>query len=192
MWTNVFLLENFLFWKLSKYGPRPTRKGQDFIRGGAGPLAPRWLRSWLNLLSEKWTLAWLMNYKNQRKCWSRTRQARGGAETETAEKRRRRAEAETNRGRDEQRLRRTEAEARKSGRVPCNDLRNVPAGNRWRSALLYRKRAITTKCAWWLSPRARSERRTSSASNAAHWSGSHARLHMNAPRNRDRLHKQKL
>ena len=44
MKTNVFLLKNFLFWKLSIYRPRPTMGGPRLYQGGRAPMAPRWLR----------------------------------------------------------------------------------------------------------------------------------------------------
>ena len=55
IWTNVFLMENFLFRKLSIYRPRPTRGRLRLYQGsGPPPSAPRWLR------------ALLMNYDRER------------------------------------------------------------------------------------------------------------------------------
>ena len=34
LYMCVFLLENFLFWKLSIYRPRPTRRAKTLLRGG--------------------------------------------------------------------------------------------------------------------------------------------------------------
>ena len=36
-WTNVFLLENLLFWTLPIYRPGPTRGGGKTLSGGRAP-----------------------------------------------------------------------------------------------------------------------------------------------------------
>ena len=123
-------------------------------------------------------------------------ESRAEDETRTEQRTRR----EQNRGRDESRAEEAaaiaEAEPKPEADAETEEERrgsranrqssvqwtwNARAEIRWRSALLYRKRATPSECAWWLSPRARSERRTSSASNSAHWRCSRAQLHKSRP-----------
>ena len=130
---------------------------------------------------------WVPN-RDENRDWDEEEQKRrrGGDEAETratSERQRREQSRKQSRRQSREQSRRQRRhwaetrQRRKTGRVPCDERRKARAVTRWRSALLYRKRAVATKRAWWLSPRARNERRTSSASNAAHWSGSRARLH---------------
>ena len=91
----------------------------------------------------------------------------GETEAEQKRKQKQSREAETTR-------------RRKTGRIPCDERGNARAGTRWESALPYRSAR---------QPSARGDTRhahgnqretemcASSASNAAHWSGSRARLH---------------
>ena len=83
------------------------------------------------------------------------------------------AEREQNRGAKAQMCRGAKAQRRKPAESRAKEKENKRVGTRWEARSYIRGRM----CSWRRLPRARSERRTSSASNAAYSSGSRTQLH---------------
>ena len=107
-------------------------------------------------------------FKENNICWSRTSDKRKGGRNESrTENRSRRGDAEK-RGRGD-----AEAKAKQNRQSRAMKESEERVGTRWKA----RSYIGARKCACWRSPRARSERRTSSASNAAHSSGSREQWH---------------